>query len=301
MDIATHAAMGLITASPFVSTRPGLAAGLMLGSVLPDLDVLGRIFGKRAALATHQTWTHSLPLIVLLAAAVWLIGRNNMLPGGGLALGLGVAMIVHSLLDVTTTQGVALFAPFNRKRFCLEWVFSTDKIVMFFSTFMLALVFWNWEELNAYPFSPMVGFLLFIAIYWCLKAWLRARAGKLTPYKTVSLTPGDLVPWQFLGVRQRQHSQMEIFRLNAITGKAVKVERFFLYDLEFEPFVERLPEFRAMRNLSPAYHIIEAGRRDKLTVLHCRDLRVRKSRRNFGDLKVWLDDSRKIQRVEFRV
>jgi membrane-bound metal-dependent hydrolase YbcI (DUF457 family) len=301
MDIATHAAIGMITASPFVTTRPGLAAGLMLGSVLPDLDVLGRFLGKRASLVLHQSWTHSLPVIALLSASVWMAGFGTQMLAGGLAFGLGAGMIAHSLMDFTTSQGVALFAPFTRRRFCLEWNFLIDGPMMLFSALMLAVVFWNWNQPNSQPYAPLVGLLLFIAIYFSFKAWLRRRAGRQAPFKTVSLVPGTWVPWHFIGVRQRQHSELEAFRLNAVSAEVTVCGRCFVHDLEYERFISRLPEFREMRRLSPAYHIVEAGRRDKTTVLYCRDLRARKSRARFGDLKVWLDDSRKIKRIEFHV
>lgn len=301
MDIATHAAMGLIAASPFVSSRPGLATGLMFGSVLPDLDVLCRGFGKRAFLAMHQTWSHSLPVILLFSAAVWFVGRESAMLGGGLALGLGLGMLGHVLLDVTNTTGVALFVPFSRKRFCLEWVYFTDKLVMLFSVLMLALVYWNWDQPNADVFFPPLGYLLFIVVYWSIKGWLRQRAKKYAPPQTISLVPHSWAPWQFLGIRRRQHSEMEAFGLNALTGQTTALRRYLIYDLEYEPFIARLPEFRAMRNLSPAYHVVEAGQRENGVVLECRDLRPRRLSPGFGDLKIWLDEHNKIKRVEFRV
>jgi membrane-bound metal-dependent hydrolase YbcI (DUF457 family) len=301
MDIATHAAMGLIAASPFVATRPGLATGLMFGSVLPDLDVLCRGFGKRAFLAMHQSWSHSLPVIVLFSAVVWFIGHESAMLGGGLALGLGLGMLGHVLLDVTNTSGVAVFVPFSRKRFCLEWVWFTDKLVMLFSVLMLALVCWNWNQPNPDTLSLPLGFFVFILIYWSMKGWLRQLAKKHAPHQTISLVPHSWAPWQFLGIRRRQHSELEAFRLNALSGQTTALRRYVIYDLEYERFIARLPEFQAMRNLSPAYHVVEAGERENGVVLQCRDLRPRRLSGGFGDLKIWLDEHKKIKRVEFRV
>jgi len=301
MDIATHAAMGLIAASPFVASRPGLATGLMFGSVLPDLDVLCRGFGKRAFLAMHQTWSHSLPVIILFSAAVWIVGHQSAMLSGGLALGLGLGMLGHVLLDVTNTTGVAVFAPFSRKRFCLEWVWFTDKLVMLFSVLMLALVCWNRNQPDADTLSLPLGFLVFILIYWSMKGWLRQLAKKHAPHQTISLVPHSWAPWQFLGIRRRQHSEMEAFRLNALSGQTTALRRYLIYDLQYEQFIAGLPEFRAMRNLSPAYHVVEAAPRENGVVLQCRDLRPRRLSGGFGDLKIWLDEHNKVKRVEFRV
>lgn len=62
MEIITHAGIGLIAAAPMLNSRPELALGLVAGSVLPDLDALARVFGKRAFLRSHQTWSHAIPV-----------------------------------------------------------------------------------------------------------------------------------------------------------------------------------------------------------------------------------------------
>jgi membrane-bound metal-dependent hydrolase YbcI (DUF457 family) len=53
MDIVTHAVIGLVMAAPCLDNLP-LAVGLVIGSVMPDLDVLSRLFGKRAMILCHQ-------------------------------------------------------------------------------------------------------------------------------------------------------------------------------------------------------------------------------------------------------
>jgi membrane-bound metal-dependent hydrolase YbcI (DUF457 family) len=54
MDIITHAGIGLIAAAPLLNSHPELAAGLVAGSVLPDLDALNRVFGKRVIRTTFH-------------------------------------------------------------------------------------------------------------------------------------------------------------------------------------------------------------------------------------------------------
>ena len=71
MDVVTHGMIGLVVASPLASTHPEASAAFMFGSVLPDLDAASRIFGKRAFLHAHQTYTHSTPIILAVGAAFW--------------------------------------------------------------------------------------------------------------------------------------------------------------------------------------------------------------------------------------
>lgn len=59
MDIITHSMMGAIAAAPLLERHPFIACGVLIGSVLPDLDILSYAFGRRAMMRFHQTWTHS--------------------------------------------------------------------------------------------------------------------------------------------------------------------------------------------------------------------------------------------------
>ena len=64
MDIVTHGMMGVVLAAPFAADYPEASIAFMLGSVVPDLDAVSRIAGRRSFLKCHQTYTHALPVIV---------------------------------------------------------------------------------------------------------------------------------------------------------------------------------------------------------------------------------------------
>ena len=87
MDIITHAGIGLIAAAPMLNSRPELALGLVAGSVLPNLDALVRVFGKRAFLRSHQTWSHAIPVQVAVSLLAGVIGSawgaDGLLPVRG--------------------------------------------------------------------------------------------------------------------------------------------------------------------------------------------------------------------------
>ena len=73
MDIVTHAMMGAIAASPFLQSHPEAAVAFVFGSVAPDLDAFSRVFGRRAFLSAHQTWSHSLPVIAVIGLVGWVL------------------------------------------------------------------------------------------------------------------------------------------------------------------------------------------------------------------------------------
>ncbi len=97
-------------------------------AVLPDLDAIGRPFGRGdiAWLGGHRALTHSLAFAALLAAAVVVVwfrsphwdGRRVRLWA---ALTLGTAS--HGLLDALAVYGagVMFLAPFSMRRFEAPW------------------------------------------------------------------------------------------------------------------------------------------------------------------------------------
>ena len=194
MDIVTHAMTGTIIASPFFSTAPVTAGCFVLGSVLPDVDSLGRLFGKRAFLRCHQTYTHSLPVILGLTVLLWPLPAWLKINEPWAPATLGAGMLLHALLDTTNTYGVALLRPFGRKRWCTEWVFFIDSITIAVSIgFLLAiLVSWYGTEAVA-PWLALV-YGTFMVLYWTLRWRLHRRAIRLAPAFRLSLIPSAFDP-----------------------------------------------------------------------------------------------------------
>ena len=96
-------------------------------SVLPDLDVIGFRFGIRYSdFWGHRGFTHSLVFAALLAIAVSALvfqrgtSRIGRFPLFGC---LFLATASHGLLDAMTNGGlgVALFSPFENRRYFLPW------------------------------------------------------------------------------------------------------------------------------------------------------------------------------------
>ena len=82
--------------------------GIVLGSILPDLDLMLLPFGKREHV--HRTVGHS-PLLVLIAA--WLL--SSRLPADALVCG-GISHLLVDNFWGGDPPGVAWFFPFDRKR-----------------------------------------------------------------------------------------------------------------------------------------------------------------------------------------
>lgn len=288
MDIVTHCMMGVIGATPFLDSHPVAASLFALGCVLPDLDSLSRLFGKRAFLESHQTWSHALPVIAVLGgiAGLSLMVAGIDAPAAGLGLALGMAL--HSLLDVTNTYGIMLFAPFSRRRYCKEWVFFIDAFVIVASMAALAAIWLQWRR-DGYPgaIAPAVYWAV-MGSYWTAKMALRRRAAGSAPLGTLALLPSALVPWHYLGCA-REGDGIHLFRMNALTRKISGNQRTRIHDEHWRPRVQALPEFQVMQELSPAYHVVRVEPHDSGTRLVCRDLRTRNFSTRFGELEIALD------------
>jgi membrane-bound metal-dependent hydrolase YbcI (DUF457 family) len=299
MDIVTHAGIGLVAAGPFLADRPEMAVGMVAGSVLPDLDALCRLRNKTAFLRAHQTWSHALPVQLIVSAGTGFTAA--LLGGRGIEIGVGLfaGFMGHSLLDLTNTYGVAWLTPFSRRRICLEWVFFIDAIVLVALATTLTVVVNTWLRQGLVPGICAIGFFGFLALYVVSKAVLRTRAGAFCP-GSKSLVPSAVVPWRFYGTMRQQHS-ISLFRVNGITGACSKVGEVPVMDDAFVATLKQVTEFRLMREVSPEYHVVEALSENGEVRLLCRDMRMRNFGTRFGDLEVWLDSNRQVARSRFYV
>jgi membrane-bound metal-dependent hydrolase YbcI (DUF457 family) len=273
--------------------------GIVAGSVLPDLDALYRLADKVPFLRAHQSWSHALPVQLVLSIALGLAATLLGWRGIDLGAGLLAGLIAHSLLDLTNTYGVALLMPFSRRRFCLEWVFFIDLVVLAGTAATLALVIPLWLRQGEVPAQYAVAFLVGLCAYALLKGALRHRVGRLCP-QAKSLVPSASVPWRFFGAQRREQT-MSLFRVNALTGSRCAVGEVPVLDDSFALALNGLPEFRLMRELSPEYHVVGASADGASTRLLCRDLRMRNFRTRFGDLEVWLDSNQQVLHTRFHV
>lgn len=91
----------------------GLRFGAVLGSILPDADLLSLaitfLFDAQLAMRMHRTATHSLLFSVPLILLGWLFLKGR---AGGLAVGFGLGAVAHSALDILVWfSSVDLFWP----------------------------------------------------------------------------------------------------------------------------------------------------------------------------------------------
>jgi inner membrane protein len=122
MRFRTHLAFGVFVSVAFasltqISDKWIFSLGLLLGSVLPDLDLQTSWIGRRVrpvswlfnTLLGHRGILHSIWALIPIAALCWV-----SMPM--LAIGFVTGFISHLLIDSTTTKGIRWLWPFVRIR-----------------------------------------------------------------------------------------------------------------------------------------------------------------------------------------
>lgn len=96
--------------------RDWLLLGILLGSLIPDMDNVGVAVATLAKLPTegiHRTLTHSLFFVLAVMLIFWLVGRGTgQQRWTNLGLGLGAGIFLHIILDlVLWFNGVEILWP----------------------------------------------------------------------------------------------------------------------------------------------------------------------------------------------
>lgn len=139
MEPLAHTLAGAALARTSLGRRTRLAgAALVLGAVVPDIDVLSYAWGADAALGFRRGWTHGPPALLLMAGVLtiglWVydarqrrrdpdLPRANVL---GLLLAATIGVATHPFLDWLNTYGIRLLMPFDPRWFYGDALFIVD-------------------------------------------------------------------------------------------------------------------------------------------------------------------------------
>jgi membrane-bound metal-dependent hydrolase YbcI (DUF457 family) len=118
----------------------------VVAGVIADVDLASAWFGPGAWLRWHHTYTHSLVVAVVLAAA-FAVGyqltakhalREQFSVTNAFAL-IFAAELLHLLMDVSSWEGVALMWPFSARRLAMDWAANLDPFIV--AVLLSALLF----------------------------------------------------------------------------------------------------------------------------------------------------------------
>ena len=98
-----HALTGMAVRK-FAGKREWLLLGIILGTMLPDMDNIAVAFATVAKMdphGLHRTFTHSIFFVIAIVVIFYLIGQARRQPRwNNLGIGLGIGVTMHILLDL---------------------------------------------------------------------------------------------------------------------------------------------------------------------------------------------------------
>ena len=159
MDPLTHAISGaaLARAFPKHHIRPRHLFFLVLLAMAPDSDILLRLFSDTVYLQHHRGLTHSLLMLPLWAWLIYSLASRSVKQNPVMPTLIALALLLHIGLDVITTFGTMIFAPFSDRRFSFDLLFIIDPL---FSACLLipllAGLIWKQQSRNL----SMLGFAM---------------------------------------------------------------------------------------------------------------------------------------------
>ncbi len=143
MDNITHTLTGLALANAGLNRKTRFAsAALLIGSNLPDIDVLWSMGGGATYLKYHRGFTHSIIggaiLAALLAATIYFLGKRASPPKKpGPALDARwmflvclIALEGHVLMDFTNAYGTRILLPFSSRWYAWDIMFIFDPLLL---------------------------------------------------------------------------------------------------------------------------------------------------------------------------
>ena len=165
MDFVTQVTLGGAVGQATMHRELGNKAALwgMLVGALPDLDVLANSFlDPVTQLTWHRSISHSILLTVILTPLLgWLISRihNHTVTVEKSALFVFLALASHVFIDLLTTYGTQIYAPFSNAQPAWNVLFIVDPLFTLPMLFFLLLSLFP-GEVRAKRFRNTIGLVL---------------------------------------------------------------------------------------------------------------------------------------------
>jgi inner membrane protein len=132
MDNLTHSLAGLVLSRAGLGrTTAGATAALVIGSNLPDLDIVARVFGTVSYLEHHRGMSHSVLAAPLIALGLALVLRLAVKGShfGWLALCSLVGVAGHTFMDLWTSYGTRALLPLDQTWYAWDIVYIIDPLL----------------------------------------------------------------------------------------------------------------------------------------------------------------------------
>ena len=190
MDTGTHIAMGiaisgLAMADPIVASHSAtmgpVFAGIVLGSLAPDLDTVLKLRNNAVYIRNHRGITHSIPAVLLWPIVIsimlsFFVPEANFIH---LWAWTFLAVFIHVFVDIFNSYGTQALRPFSQKWVALSVINTFDPII--FALHAIAITAWVF---GAPPVPTMSILYGVVFIYYLLRFAVHA-AVKRAVFNTI--------------------------------------------------------------------------------------------------------------------
>ncbi len=270
---------GLAMADPVVASHSAtmgpVFAGIMLGSLAPDIDTILKLRNNAVYIRNHRGITHSIPAVllwpVLISAMLYLfVPEANYLHLWSWTF---LAVFIHVFVDIFNSYGTQALRPFSQKWVALSVINTFDPI--YFGLHAAAILAWL---LGAPPVRTMIVLYILIFLYYLLRfavqaAVKRAVCNTIPDAVDVYVAPTmRFFQWRIAASTKKDHYVGRAY------GRSISIyDRFDRKPLPDSLYVDAAmtdKNIEAFMSFSPIYRW-EITQVDMLTEVRLIDLRYR--------------------------
>lgn len=267
MDPLTHLLIGTgvagLTGHPLSLNIP-VQVGALIGSIVPDLDIIYQFKGDMKYLKHHRGFSHSLPGIGL-ASFIVALALQIFFPSailGQTVLWTFLGALSHILVDIFNSYGARIFLPLNKKMQTLNLLMIFDPIII--AIFALNLIFYRRPFIPALlSFTLLGGYLMF---RWQLRRRVENYLGRKfrnRERKRVIVMPSNysILGWDFLVETSKEFIVGHVSGFSWRTGlrcRLAKEKNNRLIQMAMESKIGEL-----FREFTPYYHLTYHQEGDK--------------------------------------
>lgn len=302
MDPVTHGLVGMmlgIMGGGTLSLTNSVMTASIVGSILPDLDIVFQMRGDYAYLKQHRGFSHSLPCAVL-ASGVVTFFLGFIYPGeqfSTLFWGSLLGFLSHLFLDLLNSYGVKILWPFSRKKYTWNLLPLFDPILVLLCVISL---FFLRKGVNEYSLLAVIFFYLLLRRmmrFWA-KSIVRARLQRKNELVRVNILPSgiSLFQWDFIAVLPGKNI---VGTINLCHRKYQIFQHLYQEGDEFKGLLAKTILGQVFHEFTPFCHINYEKKGGKL-VCHFIDLRYRVRDRFLHNGVLVLDQNLEVEEAIFQ-
>lgn len=301
MDPITHGLVGAVLGlqGGDLSLLNGVMTASVVGSVLPDLDIVFQLWGDYVYLKQHRGFSHSLPGAVLMSCAGGLL-LSLFYPGYTflkLLTWVFVGVMSHLFLDLLNSYGLKILWPFCQKKYTLNLLPIFDPVLVVICLLSL---------LSDSTVNGSLVFAIFI-IYLLIRWGMRIRAGQMIRTRfqkeniplRVNILPSGIInlgKWDFIVELPQKNvvGSLNLFKGNCnifhrLYGESDEISKILIETVLGKTFLE----------FTPFFHINYEKKGEKL-VCHFMDLRYRVKDRFLHNGTLVLNQNMEVEEAVFQ-